>query len=342
MANEAVATVDNPPASGGVPQSGTNDLDASVAAELGLTPGNADTTPVQPSSPTVGAPVATPTADGAPTTAPAPAAAPTDPPAVDAATQTRLQQDLAQKNDLLRAMGIDPDGDTVELAVKGIIDPLTLIKNPQAPVQPVAQPTVSPQLPLGEKLANVQRHLKSGDRVNDEMYKEDIGALFDVVRDLTQANDTSQQQQRQQRMADIARNNTDATFSVVNQSEAYKGLVPEQQEYAKALILGATDVKAAAMAADPNIGTAGAFRPETYAHIAKSVTGHLETLLATAFENGKVAATQSIANPNTPVNPAQPGGGGSPVTPAQPKITPQTLDDAVNGYLANSTLPGLA
>lgn len=344
MADDTVATQDNPAATGDVPQSGTMDLDAAVEAQLaGNTPGDATTTPVQPSSPNAGAQAATPATDGAATTAAAPEAAPTDTPAVDAGTLTRLQQDVAQKDALLRAIGLDPDSESVELAAKGIIDPRTLIRTTPQTVQPnVAPPPVSPEVPLDERLANIQKHLEKGGDVDAEQYRADVGGLLNVVGDLVKANDTSQQQARQNEVKQMARNNTDATYAVINQSHAYKALNADQQQVVKALVLGATDVKAAEMAANPQIGTAKAFRPETYAHIAQSVTGQLESLLATAFANGKAAATQSIASPNSPVNPVQPGGGATPITPATPRITTKTLDDAVNSYLQKSTLPGLA
>jgi hypothetical protein len=261
--------------------------------------------------------------------------------AVDEATGERLRQDNANLRATLLKLHIDPDSDTAEGLRSGLItfDDVVGARTPApAATAPQAPESTTPQIPLAQKITNLQTRLARKEKVTDESYKSDMNAAIEVV--LAQAQEMQNISQTMERtdLNNLLQTTLNATKEVF--STDVESVVPEDvRAIGEELFVGATDVAVGALARTH--GQAKAFSKEGYQHAAKNVATRYDT-----FVKGIVKATQAAtikaikeANPSvntaTVVNPIAPGaGGGTLPPPANPnKFSIANLDANVNEFM---------
>ena len=271
--------------------------------------------------------------------------------AVDDATVQRLRQDLATQKATLVKLGIDPDGDTAENLRSGLITVEELISaraaDMPATTPEIASPT-TPQIPLDQKIVNLQNRLGRKGQVTDAEYKEDMSAALEVIRDVVTANQNISQTMQNNDLNNLLEATVSTTKEVFNTD--VKSVVPEDvRAIGEELFVGATDVGAGNYARSLlqrgyKDGKERAFSPKGYRAVAKDLATRYDTFVQAIFKAGQVAAVKAIneANPSvntaTVVNPIAPGGGGgTPPPPPEPnKFTINNLDANVDEYFAGT------
>ena len=230
--------------------------------------------------------------------------------AVDDGTVTRLEQQLAESKNLLQVLGIDPEGTTAEQLKAGLITPEQLKQQISAPTQ---TETTSPQVPLDQKLTNIQSKVSSrqGD-ITAENYQQDMKELLGVVNDLAETNKNLNKRNEQSDLRNVQQQNIATVYDELGQTEVFKNLDPSVQETAKQMVLGAVDIGVSRLAIQPNIGNQ-AYTPAGYKHVANQFIPKFNELITKAFEAGKTANTQQIVKNNTAIAPITAGTGANTV-----------------------------
>ncbi len=233
----------------------------------------------------------------------------TTPPAEDEGTVTRLEQQLKESQDTLRMIGVDPNGTDAEQLRAGVVtfDQLR-------PAEPVKTETPSPQVPLSQKLTNIQNKLSSrqGD-VTADVYASDMKGILEVVTELAETNKTLNQRNEQSDLKNMQQQNITTVYDELGQAEVFKNLDPSVQETAKQMVLGAVDIGVSRLATQSNVGNQ-AYTPAGYKHVANQFIPKFNELITKAFEAGKAANTQQIVKNNTTVVPITAGSGAETVS----------------------------
>ncbi len=231
----------------------------------------------------------------------------TTPTAEDEGTVTRLEQQKAESDNLLRLLGVDPDGITAEQLRSGVITPQQHFG--QQFTAPTQTETPSPQVPLSQKLTNIQNKLSSrqGD-VTAENYSHDMKEILEVVTGLVETNKTLKQRNEQSDLKSMQQQNITTVYDELGQTEVFKNLDPSVQETAKQMVLGAVDIGVSRLATQANVGNQ-AYTPAGYKHVANQFIPKFNELITKAFEAGKAANTQQIVVNNTKVVPMTAGSG---------------------------------
>ncbi len=234
------------------------------------------------------------------------------PPAEDEGTVTRLEQQKAESDNLLRLLGVDPDGITAEQLRSGVITPEQHFG--QRYTAPVQTETPSPQVPLGQKLTNFQNKVASrqGD-VTADVYAQDTKELLGIVGDLVETNKSLNQRNEQSDLRNVQQQNITTVYDELGQTEVFKNLDPSVQETAKQMVLGAVDIGVSRLATQANVGNQ-AYTPAGYKHVANQFIPKFNELITKAFEAGKAANTQQIVKNNTAVVPITAGSGAETVS----------------------------
>ncbi len=242
------------------------------------------------------------TQEGTETTATQPQAEKT-PPAEDEGTVTRLEQQLKESQDTLRMIGVDPNGTDAEQLRSGVVT------FDQLHHTTVKTETPSPQVPIDQKLTNIQQKLKSrqGD-VTAEHYASDMTEILEVVNGLVETNKSLNQRNEQSDLRNMQQQNITTVYDELGQTEVFKNLDPSVQETAKQMVLGAVDIGVSRLATQPNVGNQ-AYTPAGYKHVADQFIPKFNELITKAFEAGKAANTQQIVKNNTTVVPIMAGSG---------------------------------
>ncbi len=244
--------------------------------------------------------------EGTETTATQPQAE-TKPSAEDEGTVTRLEQQLKESQDTLRMIGVDPNGTDAEQLRAGIVT------FDQLHPAVVKTETSSPQVPISQKLTNIQQKLKSrqGD-VTAENYANDMTEILEVVNGLVETNKSLNQRNEQSDLRNMQQQNITTVYDELGQTEVFKNLDPSVQETAKQMVLGAVDIGVSRLATQANVGNQ-AYTPAGYKHVADQFIPKFNELITKAFEAGKAANTQQIVKNNTAVVPITAGTGASTV-----------------------------
>ena len=231
----------------------------------------------------------------------------TKPSVEDEGTVTRLEQQLKESQDTLRMIGVDPNGTDAEQLRDGIVTFDQL--------HPTAAKTETslPQVPLSQKITNIQNKLSSrqGD-VTAENYSEDMKEILGVVTDLVETNKSLSQRSEQSDLKNMQQQNITTVYDELGQTEVFKNLDPSVQETAKQMVLGAVDIGVSRLATQPNVGNQ-AYTPAGYKHVANQFIPKFNELITKAFEAGKAANTQQIVKNNTAVVPITAGTGANAV-----------------------------
>ncbi len=236
----------------------------------------------------------------------------TTPTAEDEGTVTRLEQQKAESDNLLRLLGVDPDGITAEQLRSGVITPQQHFGQQYAPAQ---TETPSVQVPLSQKLTNFQNKVASrqGD-VTADVYAQDTKELLEIVGDLAETNKTLNQRNEQSDLRNTQQQNITTVYDELGQAEVFKKLDPSVQEVAKQMVLGAVDIGVARLAVVQPDRDGDNFSHVRYKHVANQFIPKFNELITKAFEAGKVANTQQIVKNNTTVVPITAGSGAETVS----------------------------
>ncbi len=245
--------------------------------------------------------------EGTETTATQPQAE-TKPPAEDEGTVTRLEQQLKESQDTLRMIGVDPNGTDAEQLRAGIVT------FDQLHPAVVKTETSSPQVPIDQKLTNIQQKLKSrqGD-VTAENYANDMTEILEVVNGLVETNKSLNQRNEQSDLRNEQQQNIGVVYQELGQTEVFKNLDPSVQETAKQMVLGAVDIGVARLAVAQPDRDGRNFTDVRYKHVANQFIPKFNELITKAFEAGKAANTQQIVKNNTAVVPITAGTGAATV-----------------------------
>ena len=138
----------------------------------------------------------------------------TKPTAEDEGTVTRLEQQLKESQDTLRMIGVDPNGTDAEQLRAGVVtfDQLR-------PATPAKTETPSPQVPLGQKLTNIQNKLSSrqGD-VTADVYASDMKEILGVVTELAETNKSLNQRNEQSDLRNMQQQNITTVYDELGQT----------------------------------------------------------------------------------------------------------------------------
>lgn len=259
------------------------------------------------------------------------AQAETTPPAEDVGTVKRLEQQKAKSDNLLRLLGVDPEGITAEQLSSGVITPEQHFG--QRYTVPAQTETPSPQVPLGQKLTNFQNKVASrqGD-VTADVYASDTKELLEIVGDLAETNKTLNLRNEQSDLRNVQERNIATVYDELGQTEVFKNLDPSVQETAKQMVLGAVDIGVSRLATQPNVGN-NAYTPAGYKHVANQFIPKFNELITKAFEAGKTANTQQIVKNNTTVVPIPAGSGAETVSAPAKRFKIEDMAANTTAYL---------
>ncbi len=323
MSEETVGSSAPPAVNPGTGQGATMDnLSENIAAEITETP---EQPAVQtPSADTVVPPATTPAATPGPE-AGQPAGQPgQDTVPEDTGTIARLQQDNAQKDGMLRAIGIDPDGEDAEKLAAGLLTRQDLIDKVYKPVTSTVEPA-SPEVSPEQTLSNLQARISQrGDAaVSAEDYKKDVQDLMKVVVDVTNTNKSLIDKSNSNDLTNLQNQNLSAVDAIFNESEVLMGLPDTEKAIAKEALISMTDYSVVGLAQDPQVGQR-AYTPQGYKFAAKQALPKVLALLKGASIKGGEQAVSNIANNPNQVTAMQPSLQGAPVVPS---AVPMTLDN---------------
>ena len=253
----------------------------------------------------------------------------TTPPAEDAGTVKRLEQQLADSNNTIRMMGIDPNGTEAEQLRSGVITLEQL-----RPAAPVSTETTSPSVPIDQKLTNLQNKLstRQGD-VTAANYNEDIKEILGVVNELVETNKSLNQRNEQSDLKSVQQQNIATVHDELGQTEVFKNLDPSVQEIAKEMVLGAVDIGVSRLATQANVGNQ-AYTPAGYKHVSKQFIPKFNELITKTYEAGKAANTQQIVRNNETVAPITAGTGSTTVQAPQQRFKIEDITKNTSEYLS--------
>ncbi|KKN29810.1 hypothetical protein LCGC14_0840370 [marine sediment metagenome] len=254
----------------------------------------------------------------------------TTPPAEDAGTVKRLEQQLADSNNTIRMMGIDPNGTEAEGLRSGVITLEQL-----RPAAPVSTETTSPQVPIDQKLTNLQSKLstRQGD-VTAANYNEDIKEILGVVNELVETNKSLNQRNEQSDLKSVQQQNIATVYDELGQTEVFKNLDPSVQEIAKEMVLGAVDIGVARLAVTQPDRDGLNYTPVRYKHVVNQFAPKFNDLITKVFEAGKTANTQQIVKNNETVAPITAGTGSTTVQPPQQRFKIEDITKNTSEYLS--------
>ncbi len=253
------------------------------------------------------------------------------PTAEDEGTVTRLEQQLKESQDTLRMIGVDPNGTDAEQLRAGVVTfdqlrPATVKTEPS-----------SIQVPIGQKLTNIQQKLKSrqGD-VTAENYASDMTEILEVVNGLVETNKTLNQRNEQSDLRNMQQQNITTVYDELGQTDVFKNLDPSVQETAKQMVLGAVDIGVSRLATQPNVGNQ-AYTPAGYKHVANQFIPKFNELITKAFEAGKAVNTQQIVKNNAAVVPITAGTGAATVSTPVKRFKVEDMAKNTAEYLIAET-----
>ncbi len=337
---QSVASTDPPQVNAGANQGLTvADLNANITAVMDVnavidTNSTPEVTPVE----TPSAPVVTPVSEPGQT-----AVQPGQEPVTeDTGTIQRLKGDMAAKDSILKALNIDPDGDTAEKLKEGLItiEDLRTDVYGKAPVvsMPQTEPTqpVTPKVSAEQTLANLQTRVSErGDTtVTAEDYAKDMKDMMTVVVGVTEQNKTLIERNNSSDLTNLQNQNASAVDAVFAASDALNALEGDLKTNAQDMLTSMADFAVVNMANDPKIGSQRAYTPQGYKFAAEQSAPKILALMNGAKVVGAQAAVNNIANNSTQITALQPTSGGAPVVSPAPVMRLQDLSKNFDAYLA--------
>ena len=247
----------------------------------------------------------------------------------DSGIADRVKQQLAQSNQLLSALNIDPESDLAERYASGLVskEELLLRVNPQ-PTQSVAEPQV-PVAPR-QKLDNLKQRLAQSVKDNKGILETDILDVLDVMSGITEENDQLLQQTSMEKHFNECRN---ATLAVIEKDDLHNELPENIKAIESQVFLSSTDN----LLATESGGNPKSLTVKNYGFYAdKNLKERISTYRNHWIEYGKQLQQQATTKGSQPqVNPISPAIGSAPVTPAETPTTIKNVSDRAKAYVEN-------
>lgn len=238
----------------------------------------------------------------------------------DTGKLSRVEQQLAQSNQLLTSLGIDPESEIAERFQKGLItkDELLLRVGVQPTPSPAKTEPVLPPASAVGRLDKLKQRLGDSVKQNKGIMESDILETLDVMSDIVSE---SAQVQQDANMVKMVADCTNATLAVIEKDPMHADLPDEIKEIESQMFLGATDNMVGAVAK----GDSRYYTPNNYAFYGQKTLERRNTLRNHWIEQGKKLQQQAVAGGGKPpVNPISPTTGSAPITPPE---TPTNIDN---------------
>lgn len=226
-----------------------------------------------------------------------PAASPA--PTADSGTETRYKQENARFRQALQRLNINPDSDTMDQLLSGLIDPKDLYAKQETPVQ--QQETKS----LSERFRALSAKARS-----EGASAEDLAELADLQAELIDRQDQQQQQTQQQQVLQQCVTNA---VSALDGDELLTHLPEDIQQKAQHIFLGAVDQRMGQIARtvpDPS----RLMKPDVYGHYARQYKPEFDAFCKALVEHGR-----SLSKPAPPPSGIRPAGASTGTAPAVPQ-----------------------
>ena len=266
--------------------------------------------------------------------------------AEETAKMHRVSQDNAKLRATLIALKIDPDSDTAEGLVSGLIsvDDVRRAQAPASATAPTATEPATPEISLAQKISNLQTRIKqTGRNPNSTDYQKDMVDMMGVVTDLVQENQNITQTMESNDLSNLL--NTTMTATKETFASEVKTVLPDDvREIGEQFFVGATDIAVGELARTH--GKEAAFTANGYRHAAKGLAPKFDQLMTAVYKAGSDAATKAIkggkpvpTGTTLVVNPIAPGvGAGTPAPPANPEqFSIKNLQKNVDDYWKTTT-----
>ena len=247
----------------------------------------------------------------------------TQEPKTDDGTVTRLKQQMAENNKLLKSLGIDPDSDEAERFAAGVMSKQELLEHIGIAPTPPATQAEAPE----QKLSNILDKIKK-EGTSEQDFIDAMQTMSEMV-----------QEQKAQSSRDNFSNTINQCVEVVNdvigQDELHKNLPTDLQETESQMFLSSTDnlvLREAQKSKNPrSFMNAG-----VYSFYAEKNAERLNSLRNHWIEYGrKLQRGDQTPRSSTNVNPISPSIGAGPTATPVPKVTRDNWRQAARNYDLN-------
>jgi hypothetical protein len=247
----------------------------------------------------------------------------------DSGAVTRLEQRLAQQNQMLAGLGIDPESDIAERFQRGLVSKEELLMQVGARPTAPAQPT----LPATEqKMSPMDRHRQLKQRVAKQVQEgkgileNDILEALDVMEDIAAENIEVRQEANMEQTFSKCRN---ATLDVIGKDELHTKAPDNIKAIEQQVFLSSTDnLLATESKGDPRYIT-----PDNYTFYGEKNLKRFEALRNHWIEHGRsLGSAPPAPKPGADVNPISPTTGSAPITPPETPTTLENFQDRARAY----------
>lgn len=248
----------------------------------------------------------------------------------DSGAVDRLKQQLAQSNQLLAALNIDPESDLAERYTKGVVskEELLLRVNPQ-PQPIVTEPSQTP-VSARQRLENLKRKVTQSVEAGKGVLETDIVEVLDVVSGITDENDHFREQTDMERHFAACR---DATLAVIDKDELHNTLPEDIKEIESQVFLSSTDnLLSTQSGGNPKSLTVKNYDYYAYKNLNERISAYRNYWI----DQGKKLQQQATTKTSTPqVNPISPTTGSAPVVPVETPTTIENTEERARQYVEN-------
>lgn len=255
------------------------------------------------------------------------------------ATTDRFRHENAQLRAVLTKLGVDADSDTAENLRNGLITAEEFVKARYTPTTQAQAEPVVPQVPLDQKIRNVQEMrddlVKNNGDVSAAQFREFANLQTDVLIDLAKANQNITQTQEIRDQQEELSRKISATETVF--ASEVKSTIPDDvKDIASQMFLGAVDLQTGINA--QQVGPR-AMTPEGYGIAARNIAPQFDEFVTKIFNAGIEHQKEAVRNPVAPVTPLAPGHrGGTPPPAPKGKFNLRDLDANVHEELKGTSV----
>ena len=237
---------------------------------------------------------------------------------------SRLEQMLAQNNQLLTALGIDSESDIAERFQKGLVSKEELLLRAGVQVPAKTEPTATEPVSAVDRFNQLQQRLKQSVSENKGITETDILAVMDATSGLAKESAKAQENVDMERRFNDCRS---ATLAVIDKDAMHVDLPDNIKEIESQVFLSSTDnLLATETKGDPRYLTA-----QNYSFYADKNLERLNTLRNHWIEYGRNAKPAPPV-PNQ-VNPISPTVGSAPITPPETPTTLENMNERAKAYI---------
>lgn len=248
----------------------------------------------------------------------------------DTGADKRAAQELAKKNKLLEAIGIDPDSEIADMYQAGVISKEELAQHMQGFGQQQQQAWPQQQMTEQQKQETISDVL--GRIKTQGATEEDVVKALEMVQ---QEISTTQQEKQTEQLNQTINQCIQATTGVLR-SDEYHGQLPEElQSLEQQMFLASTDnyvLQEAQKTGNPQ----RYMNPNTYQYYASKNAERFGKLRDHYIELGKKLQREAMkprSHNQQNVNPVPPGSGQAPANPPRQQITVDNLNESAAKYI---------